>query len=197
MPSSFRGLILLALLAFMLAACSAPEAPRFNAANMTGVEYGKDLRMQDADGKERTLADFRGKVVMIFFGFTQCPDVCPTALSRAVAVRGMLGEDAKKMQMVFITVDPERDTPEVLRAYMLAFDPDFVALHAPLARTAEIAKSFNVFYQKVPTGDSYTMDHTATSFVFDPTGRLRLAVPHNMPPELIAADIKTLLATTR
>lgn len=199
MHSALRGLRLLAAAAVVavLSACSAPEPPKFHAANMTGVEYGQDFRMLDVDGRERTLADFRGKVVMVFFGFMQCPDVCPTALSRAVAVRELLGDDADGMQLLFITVDPERDTPEVMRDYLAAFDPSFVGLRESPERTREIADSFFVIYNKVPTGDSYTMDHSATSFVFDPAGRLRLAVSHNMPPELIAEDIRTLLETTR
>lgn len=196
MSSVVRGVIAMMLIA-LLSACTPPDPLRFNSADMTGVEYGKDFRMLDGDGRERTLEEFRGKVVMVFFGFLQCPDVCPTALSRAVAVREQLGEQADKLQMLFITVDPERDTPEALKSYVQRFDPSFIGLHASVERTAEVAKSFNVFYAKVPTGDSYTMDHTATSFVFDPSGRLRLAVAHNQPPDLIAADVKTLLATTR
>lgn len=181
----------------VLSACSAPEPPSFHAANMTGVEYGKDFRMLDADGRERTLAEFRGKVVMVFFGFIQCPDVCPTALSRAVEVRELLGDDADRMQLLFVTVDPERDTPDVIKSYTAAFDPSFIGLYETPERTREIADSFFVIYNKVPTGDSYTIDHTATSFVFDPNGRLRLAVSHNMPADLIAEDIRTLLRTTR
>lgn len=196
MSSILRGVVATVLIA-LLSACSPPEPVRFNSADMTGVEYGKDFRMLDGDGRERTLDEFKGKVVMVFFGFLQCPDVCPTALSRAVAVREQLGEQADKLQMLFITVDPERDTPEALKSYVERFDPSFIGLRAGVERTAEVAKSFNVFYAKVPTGESYTMDHTATSFVFDPSGRLRLAVAHNQPPELIAADVRTLLATTR
>jgi len=196
MSSVVRGVLAMVFIA-LLSACSPPEPLRFNAADMTGVEYGKGFHMLDGDGRERTLEEFRGKVVMVFFGFLQCPDVCPTALSRAVAVRELLGADADKLQMLFITVDPERDTPEALKSYVQRFDPSFIGLHDTVERTAEVAKSFNVFYAKVPTGDSYTMDHTATSFVFDSTGRLRLAVAHNLPPDLIAADVKTLLATTR
>ncbi len=194
---SFPRFLWIALLAVALAGCAPPEPPRFNAANMTGVEYGKDFRMHDADGRVRTLTEFKGKVVLVFFGFIQCPDICPTALLRAVEVRNHLGEDAKHMQLLFITVDPERDTPEVIKAYMQAFDPSFIGLREDPERTREIADSFNVLYQQVPTGDSYTMDHTATTFVFDPTGRLRLAVPHVMPAELVAEDIRTLLRTTR
>ncbi|HRP74141.1 MAG TPA: SCO family protein [Rhodocyclaceae bacterium] len=189
--------VAIAVVAVVLSACTPPEPPRFNAANMTGIEYGKDFRMHDADGRERTIAEFRGKVVMIFFGFIQCPDICPTALLRAVEIRNLLGEDARHMQLLFVTVDPERDSPEVIKAYMEAFDPSFIGLRESPERTREIADSFHVLYNKVPTGDSYTMDHTATTFIFDPTGRLRLAAPHIMPAELIADDIRTLLRTTR
>jgi protein SCO1/2 len=196
MSSMLRGVVAAMFIA-LLSACSPPEAPHFNSADMTGVEYGKDFSMFDGDGRERTLEEFRGKVVMVFFGFLQCPDVCPSALSRAVAVRELLGADADSLQLLFVTVDPERDTPEALKSYVQRFDLSFIGLHGTIERTAEVAKSFNVYYAKVPTGDSYTMDHTATSFVFDPAGRLRLAVAHNLPPDLIAADVKTLLATRR
>jgi protein SCO1 len=198
MFSAFSGSRLLAVVLFIvLSACSAPEPISFHSANMTGVEYGKGFRMLDTDGRERTLADFRGQAVMVFFGFIQCPDVCPTALSRAVAVRELLGDEADRLQMLFVTVDPERDTPEIIKNYLQAFDPSFVGLHASPERTREITDSFFVIYNKVPTGDSYTMDHTATSYVFDPAGRLRLAVSHIMPADLIAEDIRTLLRTTR
>lgn len=196
MLSILRSIVAMGLIA-LLSACSPPEPLHFNSADMTGVEYGKDFRMLDGDGHERTLEEFKGKVVMVFFGFLQCPDVCPTALSRAVAVRELLGADADKFQLLFVTVDPERDTPEALKSYVQRFDPSFIGLYTTPERTAEVAKSFNVYYAKVPTGDSYTMDHTATSFVFDQNGRLRLAVAHNLPPDLIAADVQTLLATTR
>ncbi len=189
--------IVVTLIVVTLSACAPPEPPQFNASNMTGIEYGEDFRMRDADGRERTIAEFRGNVVMVFFGFIQCPDICPTALLRAVEIRGLLGEDAKHMQLLFVTVDPERDTPDVIKAYMQAFDPSFIGLRESPERTREIADSFHVLYSKVATGDSYTMDHTATTFVFDPTGRLRLAVPHIMPAELVAEDVRTLLRTTR
>ena len=196
MSSTLRGVIATMFIVF-LAACAPSEPLRFNSADMTGVELGQGFSMLDGDGRERTLGEFKGKVLMVFFGFLQCPDVCPTALSRAVAVRELLGADADKLQLLFITVDPERDTPEALKGYVQRFDPSFIGLHNTVERTAEVAKSFNVFYAKVPTGDSYTMDHTATSFVFDPAGRLRLAVAHNQPPDLIAADVRTLIETSR
>jgi protein SCO1/2 len=165
----------------------------FQSIDVSGADWGRDFRLQDADGRTVQLADFRGRCVLLFFGFTQCPDVCPTALSRAAAVMQRLGAQATKLQVIFVTVDPERDTPAVLREYTRAFHPSFIGLHADQATTASMAQSFKVFYQKVPTGGSYTMDHTATSYVFDPTGRLRLAVRHEQDAASLAADITRLL----
>jgi protein SCO1/2 len=178
--------------AWLLAACGS-SAPTFHSIDVTGANYGHDFRLTDPDGRERTLADFRGKVVMIYFGFIQCPDVCPTALSRAVEVRRLLGADADRLQLLFITVDPERDTGDILKAYTAEFDPSFLGLSASLEGTREVAEQFRVFFRKVPTGDSYTMDHGTTSYVFDPAGRLRLAVAHAQTAQSIAADVKTLL----
>ena len=166
---------------------------RFNSLDVTGAEWGRDFQLQDAQGRTRTLADFKGQVVLIFFGFTQCPDVCPTALSRAAAVMQQLGPAADRVQVIFVTVDPERDSPAVLAEYTRAFHPRFLGLMADLATTERTAKDFKVFYRKVPTGSSYTMDHTALSFVFDPSGRLRLAVRHETPAEQLTQDLKRLL----
>jgi protein SCO1/2 len=173
-------------------ACQRP-APSFKGIDITGAEYGRSFSLPDADGVTRTLADFKGKLVLVFFGFTQCPDVCPTTLSRAVEVRKLLGPDADKVQVVLITVDPERDTPEVLRDYVKAFDPSFVALRGDAASTAATAKEFKVFFQKVQTSSSYTMDHTAVTYVCDPKGRVRLALRHEQSAADVAADLKTLL----
>lgn len=168
------------------------EAP-FQSIDVSGADWGRDFRLQDADGRTVQLADFRGRCVLLFFGFTQCPDVCPTALSRAATAMQRLGTQATKLQVIFVTLDPERDTPAVLREYTRAFHPSFIGLHGDMATTASTAQSFKVFYQKVPTGGSYTMDHTATSYVFDPTGRLRLAVRHEQDAASLAADIARLL----
>jgi protein SCO1/2 len=178
----------------VLGACErrGADAP-FQSIDVSGAEWGRDFRLQDADGRTVQLADFRGRCVLLFFGFTQCPDVCPTALSRAAAVMQRLGAQATKLQVIFVTVDPERDTPAVLREYARAFHPSFIGLHADQATTASTAQTFKVFYQKVPTGGSYTMDHTATSYLFDPTGRLRLAVRHEQDAASLAADITRLL----
>ena len=140
-----------------------------------------------------TLADFKGQALMVFFGFTQCPDVCPTALTRALEIRQLLGPDGQRLAVAFITIDPERDTPEVLKAYVGAFDPGFVALRGDEAQTAEVAREFKVFYKKVPTGASYTMDHSAITYVFDPEGRLRVAFRHEQDAQDCAADLRQIL----
>lgn len=178
----------------LLAACS-PQGPKFNGTDLTGVEWGREFSLQDPQGRTRSLAEFRGKVVLLFFGFVQCPDVCPTALSRAVDVRQRLGADGAKIQVIFVTVDPERDTPALLREYTAAFDPTFLALRGSDEDTRRVAKEFKVFYEKVPTGSSYTVNHSAMTYAFDRQGRLRLALRHTMSAEECAADLRTLLAT--
>ncbi|ACB34262.1 electron transport protein SCO1/SenC [Leptothrix cholodnii SP-6] len=185
-------LSLLAAGVLALAGCK-DAPPPFKNLDITGSDYARSFDLQAPDGRNRSLADFKGRLVMVFFGFTQCPDVCPTALSRAVAVRQMLGADAERLQVIFITVDPERDTAELLSQYMAAFDPSFLALRGDLVRTTEVAREFKVFFNKVPTGSSYTMDHTALSYVFDTQGRLRLAVRHSQGAEDVAHDLKLLL----
>jgi protein SCO1/2 len=178
-----------------LAACDrAPSPAAFKGMDLTGAEYGKELALDDPTGRRRSLADFRGKVVLVFFGFTQCPDVCPTALARAVEVKQGLGADGTKLQVLFVSVDPERDTGPVLAEYTKAFDPDFLALRGDAAQTEAAAKAFKVFYRRVPTGSSYTMDHTALSYLIDPQGRLRVAVRHGQPAAEIIADVRELLA---
>jgi protein SCO1/2 len=165
----------------------------FHSIDLTGADWGRDFRLQDAEGRTVQLADFKGRCLLLFFGFTQCPDVCPTALARAANVMQRLGPQASRLQVIFITVDPERDSPAVLREYPRAFHPSFIGLRADLATTEATAKAFKVFYRKVPTGSSYAMDHTATSYVFDPTGRLRLAVRYEQDAASVAADITRLL----
>lgn len=186
-----RGAVALSLAA--LAGC-APKAPAFHGVDITGASYGRDFRLLDPQGRERTLADFKGQAVLLFFGFTQCPDVCPTALTRAVEIRRLLGPQAGKLQVLFATLDPERDTPAVLDAYTRAFDPSFLGLHADLQRTAETARDFKVFFQKVPTGSSYTLDHSALSYVFDPAGRLRLVFRHEQTAADCADDLRQILS---
>lgn len=187
----------------MLAACdkvSAPTpkaaaAPKFNAVDITGAEYARKLDLTDFDGKPRTLADFKGKVVFVFFGFTQCPDVCPTTMAELAEVRRRLGADGNRVQGVFVTVDPERDKASVLKAYLQGMDPTFVGLRGSLDQTEAVAREFKVFYQKVPTKNGgYTMDHTAGAFIFDTDGQVRLFARYGMKIEELAADIKQLLA---
>ncbi len=189
-----RTLIVLAALA--LAACSGPTAPQFRNTDITGANYGKSFALTDHHGNARTLEDFRGKVVTLFFGFTQCPDVCPTSLATMAEVKRLLGPDAERVQVLFVTVDPERDTPELLASYVPAFGADFLGLHGDAQRTAETAKEFRIFYQKSgdTSGPHYTIDHTAGTYILDPQGRLRLYVRHGTTAEDIAADIGLLLA---
>ncbi len=190
-----RSLILAAALA--LAACSPPpDVPAFRNTDITGADYGKSLALTDHNGQPRTLQDFRGKVVTVFFGYTQCPDVCPTSLATMSEVMERLGPDADRVQVIFVTVDPERDTQALLAEYMPAFDPRFLGLYGDAAQTAQVAKDFKVFYRKSGDtgGTNYTVDHTAGTYVFDTEGRLRLHVRHGESAENIAADIKALLA---
>jgi protein SCO1 len=188
-----KRLIAGALLAMLLAACGG-GGPSFRNVDVTGADFGKDFALTAHDGKPRTLADFRGKVVLVFFGYTRCPDVCPTTMTEMKAALEQLGEDARRVQVLFITVDPERDTQELLSKYVPAFDPSFIGLRGDAAATAKVAKDFKVFYQKVPgrSPDSYTVDHTAASYVFDQQGRLRLFVRPGNPANL-ASDLRTLL----
>jgi protein SCO1/2 len=177
-----------------LAACQ-PQAPAFNNVDITGAQYAREFALTDHTGARRTLADYKGKVVVVFFGFTQCPDVCPTTLTDLAQVKQKLGPAGNDVQVLFITVDPERDTQAVLAQYVPGFDPSFVALRGDAAEIERAAKEFKVFYQKVPgkTPSSYTMDHTAGSYVFDREGRVRLFLKHAQGVDAIAADLKRLL----
>ncbi|WP_406626314.1 SCO family protein [Acidovorax sp. SDU_ACID1] len=181
------------LIGLSLAGCKRAPSQQFHGVDITGATYAKDFSLTDPNGKTRTLADFKGKAIMMFFGFTQCPDVCPTALVRAATVKQLLGADGDRLQVIFVTVDPERDTPEILKAYTAAFDPSFLGLYGDLKHTEETAKDFKVFYKKVPTGSSYTMDHSALSYVYDPDGKLRLVLRHTQSAEEYAADLRQLL----
>jgi protein SCO1 len=170
--------------------------PSFKAVDVTGADYGSKLSLPDQNGQLRTLADFKGKLTVVFFGFTQCPDVCPTTMAELAQVKKALGADGERVQGVFITVDPERDTPELLKAYLGSFDPSFIGLRGTPEQTAATAKDFKVFYAKVPgkTEGSYTMDHTAGSYIFDTTGKLRLFTRYGSGADALAADLKALLA---
>ncbi len=176
-----------------LVGCDA-AGPSFMSTDITGANYGKDFSLADHTGRARTLGDFRGKVVVMFFGYTRCPDVCPTTLAELRAVKDQLGEDGTRLQVLFVTVDPERDTQKVLADYVPAFDPTFLGLYGDPGATTKVAKDFKVFFEKVPgkTSDGYTVDHTAGSYIFDPQGRLRLFARHGSPASLVA-DIRTLL----
>ena len=173
-----------------------PKAQTFNATDITGADFAKSLSLPDVDGTPRTLADWKGKVTLVFFGYTQCPDVCPATMAEVAEVKAALGPDASKLQTVFVTVDPERDTPAILKAYVGNFGPDVVGLRGTPEQTAAAAKEFKVFFAKVPgkAPGSYSMDHTAASFVFDANGKVRLFVPYGGDSQKLAADIKTLLA---
>jgi protein SCO1/2 len=193
---SFVPAALLALGVLTLAGCQQSAAEKFVNTDVTGLEYAKDFALTDHNGKPRTLADFKGKAVVMFFGYTQCPDVCPTTMAEMANVMKELGPQADKVQVLFVTVDPARDTPQILAQYVPAFDKRFLGLYGDEAATAKVAKEFKVFYQKVPgkTAGSYTMDHTAGSYVFDPQGRIRLFVRHGQGAEPIVHDLKLLLS---
>jgi len=190
-------------LAFLLSGCErgGPAAGgasqgSFTAIDITGARYASRLELPDPDGRVRRLEEFKGKVVVVFFGFTQCPDVCPTALAEWAQVRKALGPDGARVQPVFVTIDPARDTPEILKAYAQAFGDDVLALRGDEAQTKAVAQEFKVFYSKVPgkTPDTYTMDHTAGSYVFDAQGRIRLFMRHGQPVAAMEADLRRLLA---
>lgn len=168
----------------------------FQNTDVTGLDYARQFALTDHTGKPRTLADFKGKVVVIFFGYTQCPDVCPTTMAEMANVMRELGPQADQVQVLFVTLDPERDKPELLAQYVPAFDQRFLGLYGDAAATAKVAKEFKVFYSKVAgsTPDSYTIDHTAGSYVFDRSGKLRLFVRHGQPASTIVHDIRQLLS---
>lgn len=187
--------VLLAGAAGLLTACSESK-PKFTAIDITGADYAKDFQLTDHNGQARTLKDFQGKIVVIFFGYTQCPDVCPTSMTELVEVKKLLGADGDKLQGLFVSVDPARDTPEMLKAYMANFDPTFIALYADTPeKLAAVAKDYKVYYKKVEgkTPTSYTMDHSAGSYIYDTQGRLRLYTRYGSGAPAMAADIKLLL----
>jgi len=188
----FGALSLFGLLG--LTACS-KESLSFKSVDITGANYALEFSLRDAEGQMRHLSDFKGKAVVIFFGYTQCPDVCPTTLTEMVKVKQLLGKQGDQLQVIFITLDPSRDTAEVLKSYMGSFDPGFVALVPSLEELPEVSKHFKAFYrqQPGPTPTSYTLDHFAGSYVYDPQGRLRLFVRYGMAAEDLAADIRQLL----
>jgi protein SCO1/2 len=178
----------------LLAACSEAKPP-FKAIDVTGAEYARDFQLPDHNGQVRTLKDFRGKLVVVFFGYTQCPDVCPTTMAELAEAKKLLGPDGDKVQGLFVTLDPERDTPQVLKGYMANFDPSFVALRGTPEQLAAMAKEFKVYYKKAPgkTPTSYTVDHSAASLVYDARGKLRLYARYGGGAQALASDLKLLL----
>lgn len=192
---SRRNALALAAATLWLAGCDRAAKPNFKSLDITGAEYARRLQLPDANGRIRSLDEFKGKVVVVFFGYTQCPDVCPTTLQQLVETKRLLGADGDKLQGLFVSVDPARDTPDILKAYTGAFDPSFIALRGSDDETAAAAKEFKIFYRKAEgaTPQSYTIDHTAALYVIDPQGKPRLYVRHGMPAADLAADIKLLL----
>jgi protein SCO1/2 len=190
-----RRSALLLLAGTALAACTPDDKPQFKAVDITGADYARDFALPDADGKTRSIKDFAGKAVVVFFGYTQCPDVCPTTLTEIAEAKRLLGADGSKVEGVFITVDPERDTPALLKAYVANFGPDMIALRGNAEQTAAVAKDFKVYYKKVEgkAPGSYFMEHTAASYVYDPQGKLRLYARYGGGAQALADDLKLLL----
>lgn len=184
----------LAAMALALSGCS--EQIPFTGIDITGADYAQGFSLTDHHGQVRTLADFKGKAVVVFFGFTQCPDVCPTSMGEMAEAKQMLGADGDRMQGLFISIDPERDTPDIMKAYMASFDPSFLALHPTLEDLPALAKSYKIFYKKVdgPTPTSYSVDHSAGSYIYDPQGRIRLYHRYASGAPALANDLRTLLA---
>jgi protein SCO1/2 len=178
----------------LFTACS-EQKPSFSAIDVTGAAYARDFELTDHNGQLRHLADFKGKVVVMFFGYTQCPDVCPTTMAELAEVKKALGKDGDRLQGLFVTVDPARDTPEVLKGYMGNFDPTFLALYTTPDKLVELAKDYKIYFKKVDgkTPTSYTMDHSAGSYIYDTQGQLRLFTRYGSGAQALIADIQQLL----
>ena len=182
-----------------LAGCEpAHQPPVFQATDITGADFARDFRLTDHHGQVRTLADFRGKVVAVFFGYTHCPDVCPTTLSDFAAALKLMGQQAGRVQVIFVTLDPQRDTPDILKQFVPAFNPSFLGMYTDPETLKLLAKEYKVVYQKtsVKAPDDYLIDHSAGTYVYDPMGHLRLLVPYGSGPDAIAHDLKILLAAS-
>lgn len=179
----------------LFSACTTEEKPVFKSIDLTGSDYAKDFSLPDQSGQVRTLKDFAGKVVVVFFGFTQCPDVCPTAMVELASIKKSLGSDGDRLQAIFVTVDPERDTPELLKAYLGNFDPSFIALRPGTDQLPAVAKDFKIYYKKVEgkTPGSYSMDHSAGSYIYDTKGNVRLYNRYGSGSEGLLSDIRLLL----
>jgi protein SCO1 len=192
-----RRIVIALLATILVTACSDSGKPAFKNVDITGATQPRGFELTDHDGKPRTLTEFKGKVVTVFFGFAQCPDVCPTTLAEMKSVISALGPAGRDVQVIFVTVDPERDTEPLLKAYVTAFDPSFLGMYASLPALPALAKEFKVFYQKVPSKTDpkqYSIDHTAGTYVFDRAGRIRLFVRHGQGVDMLAGDLKLLLA---
>ena len=192
--TTLAGAAALSAASVWLAGCSS-EKPQFKSIDLTGADYALGFSLPDQNGQLRTVKDFAGKVVVVFFGFTQCPDVCPASMSELAEVKRLLGNDGNRLQAIFVTVDPDRDTPELLRAYMANFDPSFLALRPTPAELPQVAKNYKIYYKKVEgkTKSSYSMDHSAGSYIYDPQGRIRLYNRYGSGAALLASDIRILL----
>lgn len=193
---TLAGLAALSMASGWLMGCT-PDKPQFKSIDLTGADYAQGFSLLDHNGQLRTVKDFSGKAVVVFFGFTQCPDVCPASMAELAEVKRLLGADGDKLQAIFITVDPERDTPELLKAYMGNFDPGFLALRPTPEQLPQVAKDFKIYYKKVDgkTRGSYTMDHSAGSYIYDPQGRVRLYNRYGSGAEVLASDIRLLFKT--
>ena len=188
-----------AIAAFTLAGCQpVPQPPSFQATDITGAAFARDFRLTDHNGQVRTLADFKGKVVAVFFGYLHCPDVCPTTLADFSLALQQLGPQAERVQVIFVTVDPHRDTPDLLKQFVPAFNPGFLGMYADEETLKQLAHEYKVVYQKasVKGADDYLVDHSAGTYVYDPQGRLRLLMPYGSSPDAIAQDLKTLLTAS-
>jgi protein SCO1/2 len=190
-------IVLALFIAALLTGCGGGTKPSFKLTDITGANFGTNFHLTDFNGSPRSLADFKGKAVVLFFGYTHCPDVCPTTMAELAGVMAQLGADAKRVQVLFVTVDPARDTPQVLKQYVTAFNPTFIGLYGNADATAAVAKEFHVVYQKQPDGGSgdYTVDHSAGTYVFDPQGRLRLFAGNGTSAKDYVHDLKLLLGT--
>lgn len=190
-----RSLAAAALPAAVVVAGCGEARPQFKAIDITGADYARDFQLPDHDGQPRSLKDFRGKLVFVFFGYTQCPDVCPTTMSELAEAKRLLGADGERVQGLFVTVDPERDLPEVLKAYMANFDPTFLGLRGTPEQLAALAREYKIYYKKAAgsTPTSYTVDHSAGSYVYDTNGRLRLYTRYGTGAQALASDLKLLL----
>ena len=195
--AALAGVAVLPLVPMWLTGCT-PEKPQFKSIDLTGADYARDFSLLDQNGQLRTVKDFAGKIVVVFFGFVQCPDVCPTSMAELSEVKRLLGTDGNRLQAIFITVDPERDTPELLKAYMANFEPTFLALRPTPAELVQVAKDFKIYYKKVDgkTKGSYSMDHSAGSYIYDPKGQIRLYSRYGSGADVVASDIRLLMKTS-